>query len=103
MQPFRACWPTQDTRQQTMATSRDDSDAGRLVLANATPFLWKRSAKAAKEMSSWNFPAAVHPGETVTVAISFKADGGHGQASYQVRLLLQHIIAALNELTGCMV
>ncbi|CAN0405528.1 unnamed protein product, partial [Laminaria digitata] len=41
-------------------------------MANATPFLWKRSAKKAKGMSAWTFPEHVSPGETVTVAIGFK-------------------------------
>ncbi|CAN0480793.1 unnamed protein product, partial [Scytosiphon promiscuus] len=45
-------------------------------MANATPFLWKRSAKKNKGMSAWAFPERVAPGETVTVAIAFK--GGDG-------------------------
>lgn len=55
-------------------------------MANATPFLWKRSAKKAKGMSAWTFPERVRPGETVTVAIGFRGeDGADGRASYQVR------------------
>lgn len=58
-------------------------------MANATPFLWSRSAKKAKGMSAWSFPEKVQPGETVTVAIGFKGggdgDGADGRCSYQVR------------------
>lgn len=68
-----------------MATSRHH-DAGRLNLANATPFVWKRSAKKVKDMSAWAFPEVVPPGATVEVAVAFKGAGGHAQASYQVNL-----------------
>lgn len=71
-------------REKKMARSGND-DVGRLIMANATPFLWKRSAKKNKGMSAWAFPERVTPGETVTVAIAFKGgDGADGRASYQV-------------------
>lgn len=60
-------------------------------MANATPFLWKRSAKKNKGMSAWAFPERVAPGETVTVAIAFKGgDGADGRASYQVSEITLH-------------
>ncbi|CAN0208596.1 unnamed protein product, partial [Ectocarpus fasciculatus] len=67
-----------------MATRRGDRDAGRLILTNATPFLWKRSLKTPKGMRLWSFPEHVEPGESVEVEIAFSGGANvHGQASYQ--------------------
>lgn len=79
-----------------MATSRDE-DAGRLILSNATPFLWKRSAKGVKGMSKWTFPEHITPGETVTVLVAFAGrKGPHASVSYQVskRVARSHATAA---------
>lgn len=68
-----------------MATARNEQDAGRLKLANATPFTWKKCNQEAKGESSWNFPETVQPGQTVDIAIAF--DGGkdaHGKVGYKV-------------------
>ncbi|CAB1108229.1 unnamed protein product [Ectocarpus sp. CCAP 1310/34] len=57
-----------------MATRRGNRDAGRLILTNATPFLWKRSLKTPKGMKGmglWSFPEEVDPGESVEVGIAF--------------------------------
>ncbi|CAN0485009.1 unnamed protein product, partial [Ectocarpus sp. 12 AP-2014] len=70
-----------------MATRRGDRDAGRLILTNATPFLWKRSLKTPKGMRLWSFPEEVDPGESVEVEIAFSRRANvHGQASYQMEL-----------------
>lgn len=70
-----------------MATPHGNSDAGRLVLTNATPYKWKRSLRAPKGMKLWSFPAHVDAGASVVVEIAFRGgDDAHGQASYQVRL-----------------
>lgn len=68
-----------------MATPRVDDSAGRLVLTNATPYLWKRSLKKKNGMKLWSFPESVEPGASVVVHVAFSGgDGVHGQASYQV-------------------
>lgn len=68
-----------------MATSRDD-DAGKFVVANATPFLWKQSEIKESGMSSWHFPKEVKPGETITATVAFQGgQDAHGEVSYQVR------------------
>ncbi|CBN77702.1 conserved unknown protein [Ectocarpus siliculosus] len=70
-----------------MATRRGDRDAGRLILTNATPFLWKRSLKTPKGMRLWSFPEEVDAGESVEVEIAFsRTTNVHGQASYQMEL-----------------
>lgn len=70
-----------------MATSQvDDDGAGRLILTNATPYVWKRSLKKPKGMKLWTFGERIEPGESSVVQIAFEGgDGAHGQASYQVR------------------
>lgn len=69
-----------------MATPQGNSDAGRLILTNATPYAWKRSLKKPKGMKTWNFPEDIAPGASVVCLVAFQGgDGAHGQASYQVR------------------
>lgn len=69
-----------------MAAHQGNDGAGRLVLTNATPYVWKRSLKKPKGMKLWTFPETVDPGASVVVLIAFAdGDGAHGQASYQVR------------------
>lgn len=69
-----------------MATRQVDESAGRLILTNATPYVWKRSLKKPKGMKLWTFPETVDPGASVVVLVAFAGgDRAHGQASYQVR------------------
>lgn len=68
-----------------MATSSDDN-AGKFLVANATPFLWKQSGMKESGMSSWRFPREVKPGETFTATVAFEGgEGAHGEVTYQVR------------------
>ena len=69
-----------------MAAERTENNGGRLKLANATPFTWKKCRLESKEMPTCNFPEIVQPGETHEVHIAFKGgDSVHGQVGYEVR------------------
>lgn len=73
-----------------MATVRNEQDAGRLKLANATPFTWKKCQQESKGESSWNFPGTVQPGQTVEIAIAFGGGGNvHGKVGYKVTKYLK--------------
>lgn len=67
-----------------MATQGSD-DAGRMILTNATPYVWKRSLNKPKGMKVWTFPTDIAPGASVVCLVAFQGgDGAHGQAGYQV-------------------
>lgn len=69
-----------------MATPLGNTDAGRVILTNATPYAWKRSLNKPKGMKTWTFPDDIEPGASVVCLVAFQGgDGAHGQASYQVR------------------
>ncbi|CAN0381829.1 unnamed protein product, partial [Hapterophycus canaliculatus] len=55
-----------------MATYHGSSDAGRLVLTNATPYKWQRSLKTPKGMRLWSFPEHVDAGASVVVEVAFR-------------------------------
>lgn len=65
------------------------ADAGKLLISNATPCVWKLTDSKKHNMPVWEFPEEVNPGETVVALIQFGKDGGgnpgpSGVACYQV-------------------
>lgn len=91
-----------------MATRGGDDDAGRLVLANATPFLWKLSGSKKNRMAKWHFPSDVQPGQTVNCLVEFGGEGNggppHGEASYQVRFVavIRSFAAIFSRVLACL-
>lgn len=68
-----------------MADQAQD-ESGRLVMANATPFVWRLTTCEKTGMKKFTFPRVIQPGQTVTARIEFGGGKSHGQTSYQVRI-----------------
>jgi hypothetical protein len=49
--------------------------AGNISIINATPFAWQRTIQNAHQMTTWEFPDTVEPGELVTVATEWGTTG----------------------------
>lgn len=73
----------------TMAAHVNYDNAGRLSMANATPFLWKLSKSQKQSMTNWNFPTQVRPGQTIIAWIEFGGPTSSAEVSYQVQWMKQ--------------
>lgn len=76
------------------------TDAGKLLISNATPHVWKLADSKTHKMPVWEFPEEVNPGETVVALIQFGKDGAgnpgpSGVACYQVSNATQRFLEVL--------
>jgi 1-phosphatidylinositol phosphodiesterase len=67
---------------------------GKILLANKTPYRWKKTHNHSYQMNSWNdnFPQYIEPGHTASVYVEWNQGVGHSQVddAGEIRYELEH-------------